>query len=128
MEEWLKGLLLKLNMLIKAEKNYIRMSPQKLRLVVDVVKKLNPVESLDYLKFLNKRAARPLAETIKQAIANAVNNKKADKKKLKFAYIDVMEGPTYKRWRPVSRGRAHSILKRTSHIKVVLEAEDGSKS
>ncbi len=115
-------------MQIKAERNYIRMSAQKLRLVVKAIKKLNPLESLDYLKFLNKQAARPLALTIKQAIANAANNKKLDKKNLKFVNIEIMEGPTYKRWQPVSRGRAHPILKRTSHIKVVLEAKDGTKS
>jgi len=115
-------------MLIKAEQKYIRTSPRKIRLIAKAIKALPVMEALDSLKFLNKRAALPLAKTIKQAVANGVNNKKINQKDLKFASIEVLEGPTYKRWRPVSRGRAHTIFKRTSHIKVILEAENGTKS
>ena len=99
-----------------------------MRLVVSAIKNLSPKEALDYLKFLNKSAAIPVAKTIKQAIANAVNNKKIKEEDLKFAKIEVLPGAILKRWQPVSRGRAHSILKRTCHIKVVLEAPHGTKS
>jgi len=64
-----------------------------------------------------------LLKTFKQATANAVNNRNLSKDLLTIQSIEVNEGPTYKRWRPVSRGRAHSIFKRTSHIKIVLEAK-----
>ncbi|MFC1711980.1 50S ribosomal protein L22 [Patescibacteria group bacterium] len=109
---------------VTARQKHIRMTPRKLRLVASAVKKLSPVKAIDYLELINKRAALPIAKTIKQAIANAENNSKLDKQDLKFFQIDIQEGPVYKRWRPVSRGRAHSILKRTSHIKIVLEAEE----
>lgn len=107
-------------MLIKAEQKFIRTSARKLRFVADGIKKLNPVEAIKQLKFSDKRAAEPLAKVIKQAVANAVTNAKLDKASLKFAHIEVNEGPTYKRWRAVSRGRAHSIFKRTSHVKITL--------
>jgi len=111
-------------MFIKAEQKYIRISPRKVRLVVQAIKNLSPREALDYLKFLNKKAAIPLAKTIKQAIANAVNNKELKEDGLAFAEIEVSPGATLKRWRPVSRGKAHSILKRTSHIKVILKIKN----
>ena len=110
-------------MLIKAEQKYIRMSPRKVKLVTQAIKHLSPKEALDHLKFLNKRAAVPVAKTIKQAIANAVNNKGLKEEELKFSNIDVLKGATYKRWRSVSRGRAHSIFKRTSHIVVKLKVK-----
>jgi large subunit ribosomal protein L22 len=114
-------------MLIKAEQKYVRISPQKMRLVARAVKSLSPDEALDKLKFLNKRSARPLAKVIKQALANAVNNSKLKRENLKFKTIQIGEGAVYKRWRPVSRGRAHSILKRTSHVRVILESKEEIK-
>ncbi|OGD53928.1 50S ribosomal protein L22 [Candidatus Beckwithbacteria bacterium RBG_13_35_6] len=114
-------------MLIRAKQKYIRITPRKVRLIAKAIKSLTPVEALDYLKFINKKAALPLAKTIKQALANAENNLKLAKQELKFNKIDIQEGAVYKRWRPVSRGRAHSILKRTCHIEVVLESKDKQK-
>ena len=115
-------------MLIKAEQKYIRISPRKVKLVVDAIKDFLPKEALDYLKFLNKRSAIPVAKTIKQAIANAVNNKNLKEEELRFSSIQVLPGRVLKRWRPVSRGRAHSILKRTCHIKVTLKSEEKEKN
>lgn len=111
-------------MLIKAEQKYIRISPRKMRLVVNAIKNLSPGQAVEQLKFVNKSAAIPLLKTIKQAIANGVNNFKLNKEDLKFAKIEILKGATYKRWQPVSRGRAHSILKRTSHIRVVLKTKN----
>jgi len=111
-------------LLIKAEQKNIRSSPQKLRLVVKAIKNLPPLQALDYLKFLNKKACQPLAKTIKQAINNAVYNQKINKDDLRFDKIEVGAGPLLKRWRPVSRGRAHPILKRTSHIKISLKIKE----
>lgn len=107
--------------MVKGEQKYVRTSPQKVRLVVKAIKELSPTEAVDHLKFMNKRAAEPLRKTIKQAIANAVNNQDLKAEDLEFKSIEVSPAPTYKRWRPVSRGRAHSILKRNCHIKVLLK-------
>jgi large subunit ribosomal protein L22 len=115
-------------MLIKAASKYIRQSPRKVRLVVDLVRSLKPEEALKILKNLPQRAAQPVYKTLKQAVANAVNNHNLAKDKLLIQSIEVNQGPTYKRWRAVSRGRAHPIQKKTSHIKIILKGENGSKS
>ena len=107
--------------LIKAEQKYIRTSPRKVKLVVDAVKKLSPVEALEYLRFIRKRAAGQIAKVIKQAVANAENNYKFKKEDLVFNKILIKKGPTLKRWQAASRGRAHKILKRGSHLEVILE-------
>ncbi len=110
--------------LIKAKQKNIRISAQKMRLVADAVRKLSPTQAILQLKFLNKRAALALTKVIKQAIANATNNLQLDENGLKFHRLEIGEGPTYKRWQPVSRGRAHRILKRTSHVLVILESQE----
>lgn len=108
---------------IKAEQKYIRMTPRKLRLVANAVKKLPVDEALVYLKFINKRAAQPILKVFEQAVANAKNNHQLTEDSLKIKSLEIEKGSIYKRWQPVSRGRAHSILKRTSHIRLVLESE-----
>lgn len=106
--------------IVTAEQKFVRISPRKMLLVVKAIKKLRPSEALLNLKFLNKRAAFYLIKVIKQAIANAVNNYKLNEDELRFKHIQILKGPILKRWHPVSRGRAHAVLKRTSHIRVVL--------
>ena len=112
-------------MLIKAEQRYIRIAPRKVRLVVDAIKHLQPKEALQELSFIRKEAAIPLAKTIKQAIANAVKNANRAEASLRFESITVGGGPILKRWHAVSRGRAHPIKKRTSHLTVVIKSEEG---
>jgi len=108
---------------IKAEAKHIRMSPRKVRLVVDAIKSFSPQEAIEKLMFVNKRAAKPVVKVIQSAIANAKNNFKLDETSLKFKEIQVNEGPTLKRSRAISRGRSHQIMKRTSHIKVILKTK-----
>lgn len=103
---------------------HIRISPRKLRQVVDAIKSLKPTEALVFLKALNKRASQPLAKVIKSALANGKENYQLKEEDLIFSKILVEEGPTLKRWQPVSRGRAHQINKRTSHIKVILKSKN----
>lgn len=110
-------------MLIKAEQKFVRISPRKVRLVANAIRGLSVAETKDQLKVLNKRAALPLRKTLHQAIANAVNNKQQLEENLTIKEIQIGEGPTFKRWQPVSRGRAHPILKRVSHIKIILESK-----
>jgi large subunit ribosomal protein L22 len=114
-------------LLIRAEQKYVRISPQKLRLVAEAISHLSPGEAVSHLRFLNKKAALSLAKVIKQAISNAVNNSKLKEEELRFAKIEIGPGAILKRWRPVSRGRAHSILKRTSHIKIILKSKEQSE-
>lgn len=106
---------------------YLRVSPKKLREVVGVVRGLSPIAALDQLKFLPKRAAQPLAEALKSAIANATNNLKLKIENLRIKTIEIGEGPRLKRWRAVSRGAAHQYKRRTSHIKVILEEMEKGK-
>lgn len=114
-------------MQVIAKSKYLRISPRKVRLVADNLRQLSPEEALTALLATNKKAAQPLAETLKQAIGNAVNNFNLNKQNLVIKEIQIGEGPVLKRWRAVSRGRAHPILKRTSHIRIVLEDKTGKE-
>lgn len=110
-------------MQIKAEQKFVRVSPRKVRAVADSVRQLKkPEQVLAYLEHMNKAAAAPLSKTIKQALANAKNNLGLSENGLLIKTIQVNEGPTRKTRRIVSRGRSHLIQKKTSHIRVVLEA------
>lgn len=102
----------------QAYQKFIRQSPRKLRLVADMVRGMPVETALAQLSVSSKRAAEVLAKTIRQAQANAVQKFNVPAHELIVDALEIEEGPTYKRWRPVSRGRAHTILKRTSHIKV----------
>lgn len=108
---------------VTAIAKYIRISPQKMGLVVDQIKKMPPAKAVAMLDFINKSASPVLRKVIASAIANAKNNHNLKEDALLFKRIEVASGPASKRYRPISRGRAHTILKRTSHIRVVLEGE-----
>lgn len=112
---------------IVAQSKYVRISPRKMRLVADLVRGLSAQEAMDILTHLNKRAAKPLLLTLKQGIGNAVNNFNLKKDNLLIKKLEIGKGPTFKRGRPVSRGVWHPILKRTCHIKMVLEGEKQSR-
>ena len=107
---------------IKAQTNFIRISPRKLRLIANTVKGLSLDKALISLKFLGKNGSKEIEKVLLQARGNGVNNAKVDKDKLKIKEIQVCAGPTLKRGIAVSRGMWHSVKKRTSHIKVILEA------
>lgn len=109
-------------MKITAEQKYIRISPRKLRLVVDGLRGMHPEAAMTELGYMTRNAAEPVRKVIRQALANAVNNLNLNPGSLRISEILVDEGATYKRWQAVSRGRAHSILKRTSSVKVILES------
>jgi large subunit ribosomal protein L22 len=97
-----------------------RISAQKVRLVADQVRGL-PVDRADnLLKFSEKKAAQIVRKVLLSAVANAENNDGADVDELKVACIFVDEGPTMKRFHARAKGRGARILKRTSHITVVV--------
>src|SRR5438874_12930557 len=110
---------------VRAVQRHIRMSPQKVRLVLDVVRGKNTREALAILKFLPQRAARPVAATVRSAVANAENNFNMDPDDLVITRCAADEGRTPKRWRPRARRRRHQTRKRSSHITVVV-AEKGA--
>lgn len=105
---------------MKAIRRYLRISPKKVNLVADLVRGKKADEAINFLRFTPKKSAKPLMEAVKSAVANAQQNFKQQRKDLYVSKIIVNEGSTLKRHRPVSRGRSHPILKRTSHITVEL--------
>ncbi len=105
----------------KAEAKNIKMSPRKVRLVADSVRNLGLDQAIASLTVLNKRAADPLRKTLESAIANAINNFQASRGDLKIKEIMVGEGIMYKRYHFAARGRVRPYLRRTSHIRVILE-------
>ncbi len=97
-----------------------RISPQKARLVADQVRGLPVGRARDILQFSTKKAAQMVNKLLQSAIANAENNQGADIDELKVAQIFVNEGPTMKRMHARAKGRGTRIIKRTSHITVVV--------
>lgn len=107
---------------IKASVKNIRISPEKINLLVAQIKPLSPTQAIKVLSLVNKSSSPVLKKLIQSAVANAKHNQGAQESELAFKEIMVTKGPSYKRYQPVSRGRAHHILKRTSHIQVVLQS------
>lgn len=105
---------------VKAKAKHIKMSPRKVRLVVDAVRGMKTDKALEQLSFINKLATKPIEKLLKSAIANAENNFELDKDNLFIKEIRVDEGVTLKRWMPRAHGRATPIRKRMSHISLVL--------
>jgi large subunit ribosomal protein L22 len=110
-------------MQVSASARRLRISPQKARLVVDLVRGKPVDEALDILAFSTQKAAGLVRKVVESAIANAENNAGADIDELKIATIFVDEGLTMKRIKPRAKGRADRIFKRTSHITVTVTDE-----
>ena len=105
---------------MKAILRQIRIAPKKANLVAALARNHKAVEAVQILKFTPKRGAKILKKVIESAMANAKSNFKQNVNDLFIKEIIVTEGTTYKRSMPVSRGRSHPIMKRTSHITVKL--------
>jgi len=106
---------------IYAKTKYVKSTPRKTRLVLDLVRGKKALEALEILEFTNKGAALDVAKVVKSAMSNAVNNESWDKKKIIISEAFVDEAPTFKRGLAVSRGRYHQILKRNCHITVGVQ-------
>ena len=104
-----------------AKLKYVRIGPRKARLVADAVRGKMVEEALGALKFTPKKAARIIHQLLQSAVANATQNANLDVDTLYVKKIFVDEGPTLKRWRARAMGRATKIMKRTSHITLVLD-------
>lgn len=106
----------------QAKHRFARISARKARLIVDLIRGRDVQDALDILKFTPNRAAGMISKVLTSAIANA-DQDEADTDSLIVREARVDEGPTMKRFREKDRGRAHPILKRTSHIVVAVEQE-----
>lgn len=107
-----------------AKSRHLRMSPRKMRRVLKLVRGLSVEKALDILHFTRKNAANPIAKTIYAAFSNLGNKEEGERIDMqdvviKEAFVD--GGPTIKRFRPMSMGRAGQIRKRTSHLTVIVE-------
>lgn len=110
-----------------AKLNNLRMSPQKVRLIVDLIRGLSVEEALTQLQFSSKNAALPVKKLLKSAIANAKHNHNLKIETLKIDSIRVDEGKTLYRWMPRAMGRATPLRKRNSHIILVLVGDQEQK-
>ena len=106
---------------VKAITRYVRIAPRKARLVTELIKGKPVEEALTILRYVPKKAARLVDKTLRSAVANAEQNPNIDVDTLYIKRIFVDGGPTMKRWRPRAMGRATKIIKRTSHITVILD-------
>ena len=105
---------------VKAVAKYIRMSPHKVRRVLNQIRGRSYQEALMILEFLPYDAGSPIWQVIHSVAANAKNNYNIDKKRLVISQIFADEGPKLKRIRPRAQGRAYKILKPTCHITVIM--------
>ena len=116
----------------KAQAKYVRCTPMKARRVVDVVRGKRAVEAVNVLRFAPQAAAVPVRKVLESAIANARfkaerDGERFDENDLFIIEVFADEGPTLKRFRPRAQGRASRILKRTSHITVIVgDASDAA--
>lgn len=105
---------------VRATAKYVRVSPSKARLVVDLIRNKSVAAAFDILHFCDRAVAVDVEKVLRSAVANAENNNgmRVDDLVIAATYVD--EGPTLKRIRPRAKGSASRILKRTSHITVVV--------
>jgi large subunit ribosomal protein L22 len=116
----------------KAKARFVRVTPQKARRVVDLIRGKQAGEAVAVLKFAPQAAGETVLKVVESAIANARetakrSNERLDEADLYISEVFVDEGPTLKRFRPRAQGRASQILKRTSHITVVVAERESSK-
>lgn len=106
---------------VRAVAKYIRISPQKARLVADVIRGMDAGQALTTLRFMPKKGAVIIRKVLESAVANADQLDTVDVDTLYVKDIQVDGGPMLKRFRPRAQGRATRILKRSSHITVVVD-------
>lgn len=103
-----------------AKLKYARLSPQKGRLVADMIRGMGVEQALQTLDFSNKKASKLIKKVLESAVANAEHNEGADIDELKVKSIVVDQGPTMRRYQARAKGRGTRIVKRTSHIAVTV--------
>ena len=111
----------------RAHLRYARIAPRKVSVVLDLIRNQDLDKALAILQYTPKAASELLLKLVKSAAANAENNHNMDKNNLYVAECFVTPGPTLKRMRPRAQGRAFRVLKRTSHITVVVANKEGNR-
>lgn len=111
---------------VRAHLRYLRLAPRKVRLVINLIRGLSVDQATDQLSVLPKGAARPIQKLLNSAIANAEHNFHLARKDLRIKSVVANEGPRLKRYQPRAFGRAAEILKRTTHITIILEDKQHS--
>lgn len=111
---------------VRAHLRYLLIAPRKVRLVINLIRDMQVDRALDQLSVLPKASTLPITKLLKSAIANATNNFQLKQSDLYIKSIVANEGPKLKRYRPRAFGRAAEIMKRMSHVTIVLE--DKAKS
>jgi large subunit ribosomal protein L22 len=106
---------------VRAMGHHVRISAQKLRLVCDEIRGKGVEEALSVLAFTPKKGAKLVAKVLQSSVANAENNQNLDVDTLFVKSIEVGPGPTQKRFLPRAQGRATPLLKRSSHVTIVLD-------
>lgn len=110
----------------KAVAKYIRISPRKVRQVVDLIRGKNVREAMAILRYTPKGASEPVVKVLKSAVANAEHNFEMNPDALYVSQVYVDQGPTLKRFKPRAMGRADLMRRRTSHITVVVSEREGA--
>lgn len=105
---------------ITVQIKYLHVSPKKIKALGHILVGMKPVDAINRLTLQSGKGEKLLLSALKSSVANAQNNLKLDPVLLKIKTIEILKGPFMKRWQPVSRGIAHQIKKRMSHIKVTL--------
>ena len=108
----------------RAQLNYARISPRKVKIVLDLIRNQPTDVAMAILKHTPKAACEPLEKLLKSAIANAENNHNMDRSNLYVSECYVGPGPIMKRIRPRAQGRAFRVLKRSSHITLVVKEKE----
>ena len=111
---------------VKAKARFLRISPKKIRLVIDMVRGEKVSKALEQLKFSKKAAKYPVIKLLNSAIANAEHNFELKQGNLFIKKITADGGPILKRWRARAMGRGASIKKRTTHLTIVLDEVEPS--
>ena len=108
----------------RAQATYVRISPRKVKIVLDLIRNKPVDEAMAIVKFTPKAACEPIAKLLKSAVANAENNLNLARDTLYVSECSACPGPILKRIRPRAQGRAYRIEKRTSHITLVLKEKE----
>ncbi|HLD20936.1 MAG TPA: 50S ribosomal protein L22 [Patescibacteria group bacterium] len=109
---------------VKATARFIRMSPRKVRLVIDVIRGMGIAQARSQLSVMKKAAAEPVLKLLESAVANATHNFSLDASQMYVKSITADGGPVLGRWRARAFGRAAPIRKRTTHISITLEPRE----
>lgn len=108
---------------MKAIANNIRISPKKLNVVASIVRRMDARQALDTLRFMPNKGAMLLYKILASAVSNATHNDMQEMVNLEIGAVSVTKGIVYKRGNPISRGRSHPILKRTSNVILELKVK-----